>query len=268
MQNYDFTLSGTGASQINTPTRNLHYLEGVEAGGLSAIRIRGQGGRVDLRLRPGEGVELPQEENRLTLSKDDPGAGDITGTMLLGPGRFYASRVQGDVSILNATGVAGGAHGRLIDGLDLVGFAAVVTASGTGNLGFWLRNPVGSGKYLIVTEWAATRTTDPALNQWGWGYVDAAAAGCNGGAETGTVDELSGAALVALTSTAVNPTATTVGYAQNGAILQAVAVRDLVVRPPTPYIVAPGRAMKMGLMAPSVSDTATKMRVRWIERAA
>lgn len=106
MRDFDFRLAGTSAFVLEAQGTRFFYKTGAEASGKIGVIVSAERGGLQLLLLPGEGVRLPAAAGRWMLTKADPTAADITGRLIVGDADFTASRVQGDVNLLNASALA------------------------------------------------------------------------------------------------------------------------------------------------------------------
>lgn len=270
MQNYDFLLNAAQpVALMQAAGVNVYYKTGVEAAGLTGVRVKGEGGGLDIVLLPGEGIRLPTEQSRFTLTRADAGAADVAGTMLIGNAEFSASRVQGDVSILNGAGLA--AEIRKADALDEQSgdqFAQRGYNYGPGSTtsyaGMRLRNPAGSGKLVIVRRVMMWRKEVAGSGRFGWLYVRA------GDADLGIImtpaqllhDGSTPAAIISTSDSATFATVGGVGFSI-GTIPGQSGLYVLDV----PQLLRPGQTLSLGYdIVGSVTDQ-FQTRIDWLERA-
>lgn len=167
MQNYDFSLTTANPHLlVQAAGGNVYYKTGAEAAGLTAVRVKGEGGGLDVVLNPGEGIQLARSQTRFTLSKGNAGAGDIAGTFLIGAGQYFASRVQGDVSLLNPSLPVAHSYADDLATTDRRFHASLVITdtSTSGNIPVWkLRNPAASGRIVILDRVQCWQLNEPAI---------------------------------------------------------------------------------------------------------
>ncbi|RQQ20789.1 hypothetical protein DF107_05755 [Burkholderia stagnalis] len=148
MQKYDFTAPASGASQVvNVPGRYLKYVTG-NAGGNDTGLIVTPGGKPGSKilLYPGQAITLPNDgtagPNAWTIA-NAIGAGQITGTVVIGNGRIDDNTLQGVVQ------VADGSKARTIANQAFSSYGSVsAVAAQYSRMQLW--NPAASGVRLIV----------------------------------------------------------------------------------------------------------------------
>jgi len=274
MQNYDFILNAANLVQlIQAAGRNVYYKTGTEAAGNAGVRVRGEGGGLDVVLLPGEGIQLPAGQSRFTLSKGDAAAGDIVGTFLIGGGQYFASRVQGDVSITNGAGLADAQLNaevtRLLVGTDrafMIGRGSTAVAGYAGAVR--LRNPTGSGKVLIVKRLLMTRQTtnlSTAPYGFGWVAVTPGNAALYAPAESAPPDQ-AGVAGAGLVSEYTSATAADLGYNIEWLVPAGAAIAAYEHRG-GPLVLRAGEMLTAGIIVATANEVFGH-RFEWIERAA
>lgn len=106
MRDYDFRLGGTLPYILEAQGSRFLYKTGEETNGKPGIIVSAERGGLELLLMPGEGVRLPSSPGRWAIRKADPTAFDVSGRVIVGDADFTASRVQGDVNLLNASALS------------------------------------------------------------------------------------------------------------------------------------------------------------------
>lgn len=165
MRDYDFKLTGTRPYILEAQGSRFFYKTGAESGGLTGIIVSAERGGLELMLMPGEGVRLPTSPGRWMIRKAEPTALDLTGRFIVGDADFTASRVQGDMNILNLSALQSG-PGSVAEQTGIVRRFRASTTMGAVNHGHHmlhrLRNPAGNNRLFVVSCVHASRTSPPA----------------------------------------------------------------------------------------------------------
>lgn len=162
MRDYDFRLTANAAAVVEAQGSRLVYKTGSETNGNTGIIVTSERGGLEILLLPGEGVRLPQSVGRWSIKKASAASGTIDGALVIGDGDFIASRVQGDVNVLNAE-----AFGDRVDGASTVGnqlmrfrsCAFLSHGTAASHHAYRLLNPSGSGRLIVARRARLSRSS-------------------------------------------------------------------------------------------------------------
>lgn len=245
MQKYDFTAPVSGAPQVvNVPGRYLKYVTGT-AGGNDAGLIITPGGKPGSKilLYPGQAVTLPDDgtpgPNAWTLA-NAVGAGQISGTVVVGDGRIDDNTTQGVVTVVD------GGKSRTLANAAFAGFsAASAVAAAYGRTQLW--NPAASGKRAVVEAvwlWAGSAATILLQDS------TAALANTYEAASPKLLGGAAGAAACMYDTTAVMPATPAI------IAVQVIAAQLQIVKLAEPIVIPPGHGLLAACQGVNMTTTA------------
>jgi hypothetical protein len=145
MQIFDIAIAPNNPRPVDVAASYVYFYEGSAGGADTTLLIQRIGDGATALLRPGQAIKFPASSaaNTKFLISNVAGQAVISGKLLFANGEFSDNRVTGSVEVVD-----GGRARTLMNQAFVAG--ASCTSDAASIPAFYLQNPAGSGKNIIV----------------------------------------------------------------------------------------------------------------------